>query len=312
MLFAPAIWQTENGLQASLRVLSVFNAASVHILQRELDQETQGFVARDVLSKEAWLKSVIKGVDEKSPRWRHMLVLGGLLIGFENQDRKTLPGDLRTTLGDALVKATNLALVETTPKQELVTGSIALVLSHVFDFLVDREKRQINHDLLIQGLIRSPFLSREGLHWGYFLGTMDPDVVQSSEKNFNWSSKSSTFFQIQRLASSPLVVALGPLSRLTAFSIGCVTDINQLIVMIEDMSEFTRCLSVQWRQNKLSELDAAEEDDFLAEETLKTTLPVLWQVLRSTLFAIVISLRSLLGRVLADWRLAVCKGETWS
>ena len=73
--------------------------------------------------------------------------------------------------------------------------------------------------------------------------------------------------------------------------------------MITDLSAFTRSLCVQWRQNKLSEIDITEESMFLSEESLRTTIPLLWRVLNSSMYAIVIVLRSLLGRVLGDNRI---------
>jgi hypothetical protein len=35
------------------------------------------------LRYEAWVKAVAEGADDKSPRWRHTLLLGGILMGFE-------------------------------------------------------------------------------------------------------------------------------------------------------------------------------------------------------------------------------------
>lgn len=66
---------------------------------------------------------------------------------------------------------------------------------------------------------------------------------------------------------------------------------------------------VQWRQNKLSEVDISEEAEFLDEASLKTTIPILWRLLKTSLFSIIIVLRAVLGRVLNDRLLAAddCK-----
>lgn len=70
--------------------------------------------------------------------------------------------------------------------------------------------------------------------------------------------------------------------------------------MLQDLVEFTRSLSIQWRQNKLSEVDGSEEVDFLTEEALKTPLPLLWRVLRSALYTIINVLTAYTRRLLAE------------
>ena len=251
----------------------------------------------------------MKGADDRSPRWKHLLLLGGLLLGFENQDRRGLPPALRRTLEDAIITAGNLALQTGEEDNELSELTTAVVLSNVSDILSDTVRSRINHDLILPLLIRTMFFTRGGLEWGYFLGTMDADVVQAAGNKFNWSSKSSTYIQSQHVVSGPLIASLGSLSRLAAFCIDNVRDVDLLFEMTSDISAFSRSLSVQWRQNKLSEIDITEENIFLDEETLKTTLPLLWQVLKSTLFAVIIVQRSLLGRVLGDARMSAREGK---
>lgn len=46
-----------------------------------------------------------------------------------------------------------------------------------------------------------------------------------------------------------------------------------------------------------------KESIYLSEETLKATIPILWRVLKSIMFTIIIVLRSLLGRLLGDKRI---------
>jgi len=109
--------------------------------------------------------------------------------------------------------------------------------------------------------------------------------------------------------SGPLMSALGSLSRLTACSVEQVQQVDLLLRALADMSNFARCLCVQWRLNKLSEIDHAEEPVYLNDETMRTTLPRLWRVLRSSLFSIVTILRALLGRVLNDPNMPLDKGN---
>ena len=304
ILSAPAIWCNPDGLRTPLRILSVFNVASIQKLENETPLKVVApYPASEGLAKEEWVKAVIKGANDRSPRWKHLLLLGGLLLGFESQDRHSLSPSLRRTLEGAIVKAGNLALLAMEEDNRLSATSIAVVLSNVFDVLGNHERSGINHELLLPLLIRTIFFTKGGLDWGYFLGTLDADITQTTDNKFNWSPKSSTYFQFQRMASGPLVGALGALSRLTAFCVEKARSADLLLTMTSDLSAFARSLGVQWRQNKLSEIDVTEEGTFLHDETLNTTLPPLWQVLKSTLFAVVIVQRSLLGRILSDGQL---------
>ena len=309
ILSAPAIWYSPDGLRTSIHILSVFNAASIQILENETQSSPSlPYLAREGLDKEAWVKAVVKGADDRSPRWKHLLLLGGLLLGFENQDRHGLPPALRRTLEDAVITAGNLALQTREEDSELSALTTTVVLSNVSDILSDAVRSRIDHDLLLPLLVRTMFFTKGGLEWGYFLGTMDSDVVQTIGNKFNWSPKSSSYVQVQRMVSGPLVASLGSLSRLTAFCVDNVKNVDLLFTMTSDISAFSRSLSVQWRQNKLSEIDVTEENVFLHEESLKSSLPLLWQVLKSILFAIIIVQRSLLGRVLGDSRMSTREG----
>lgn len=309
-LSAPAIWCNPDGLHTPLRILSVFNVASIQKLENEIPLKAVApYPAREGLVKEEWVKAVVKGADDRSPRWKHLLLLGGLLLGFESQDRHGLPPSLRRTMEGAIVKAGNLALQDIEEDDQLSATSIAVVLSNVFDILGSRERSGINHESLLPLLIRTIFFTKGGLDWGYFLGTLDADITQTTDNKFNWSPNSSTYFQLQRMASGPLVGALGALSRLTAFCVENVRSADLLLTMIGDLSTFARSLGVQWRQNKLSEIDITEEGTFLHDVTLNNTLPPLWQVLKSTLFAVIIIQRSLLGRILGDGQLSSDDGR---
>ena len=247
---------------------------------------------------------MLNGADDRSPRWRHLLVIGGLLLGFEGQNREALSPSLKRVLERALIKAANLALEETRTGAELGAHCVALVLNHTFELLSDYERSQVDYDVLMPLLIRSTYRSTEGLESGYFLGTIDTDIIQVADRKFSWSAKSSTFVRLQRLASRPLVSSIGPMSRLIAHTTENVRDPGVLRAMVNDLCAFTRTVAIQWRQNKLSEVDMSEEAVFLTDEALRTTLPVLWKVLKTTMFATVIALQAIMGRVLNDATLA--------
>lgn len=304
LLSAPSIWQRPDGLRTTIRILSIFNSAAIQLVrQEEAPVLSPSVQTRSALGREEWAFAVIKGADDRSPRWRHLCVLAGLLIGFEGREQQIISTSLRKILESATVKAVNLALQDGEVNTEFAGNSTAIMLSHVIDLLSDWEKTNLNHDLLLPILYHAPFFAKEGLHSGYFLSTIDADVVQSAGNKFDWSAKSSTYVQCQRMATGPLVTSLGSMSRLIAFSVENVQNVELLFTMIKDVMAFTRILGVQWQQNKLSEIDLAEEATFLSDETLRKTLPLLWRVLKSSMFAIVIVLRSLLGRVLGDAKL---------
>ena len=73
---------------------------------------------------------------------------------------------------------------------------------------------------------------------------------------------------------------------------------------LNDLESFARTLHAQWRLTKLSEIDVSEENLYLDRETLDKTSPSLWKLLRLTLYAAVIILRSALGRLIGDSALA--------
>ena len=229
--------------------------------------------------------------------------MGGLLLGLATQDGERLSLSVKHTIEGAIVKAVNLALRDSASDNPLAVKTLAVVLSHVFDLLGENHKHELDHDLLLPRLCHSAFFDIEGLHSGYFLGTMDADVIQATSSKFDWSTKSATYTRVQRVASGPLFESLGSMSRLIAFSAENVENLDLLAVMIQDISAFARCLCVQWRQNKLSEIDITEETTFLSDETLRTSLPLLWRVLKSSMFASIVILRSVLGRALRDSKL---------
>lgn len=311
LLAAPAIWLQPDGLRTSLSFLGVFNSATIRTAERERASYAENTHRvsthpqfEPTMPLEEWVLSVIKGADERSSRSRHLLVLGGLLIGFGSQEEEHLSTSLQPTLEGAFVTAANLALAEARDTDELSQANIALILNHAFPHLADQERARIDYDRLLPILMHCTLHSTEGLGSAYFVGVADADVRQISEKQFKWDESSSSYGQVQRILTGPLISALGPLSRLIAHTVENVRDSWLVLSVTEDIAEFSQTLLVQWRQNKLSEIDVSEEPVFLDEETRKTTVPTLWKLLRSTLYGLVIVLRSVVGRQIGDAVLA--------
>ncbi|PYI08924.1 hypothetical protein BO78DRAFT_363827 [Aspergillus sclerotiicarbonarius CBS 121057] len=305
LLAAPAIWEDSVDLLAYRKILSVFNTAAIAIVQSEASDDPRiPYNKHRKIEREDWVKAVVNGADEKSPRWRHTILIGGILLGFEGQNRQGLPWHVRRKLERALVTAAQLALEELDPRNEMDGRCVTMVLNYCFELLSDSEKSRLDYDLWLPVMINSTYASPEGLEGGYFLGTVDKDVVEAPGKQFQWSAQSDTFTRISAISSSPLVSALGPLSRLMAHAIENVKDPGLVAQTLDHLTDFVRTLMVQWRLNKLSEVDRAEEAEFLDPESLKTTIPSLWRLLRSCLYSIVIVLRAVLGRVINDHVLA--------
>ncbi|KAL9080653.1 MAG: hypothetical protein Q9157_000629 [Trypethelium eluteriae] len=308
LLLSPAIWERPDGLQTCLRMLSLFHSAALGKIQQQEEwrgaqigsEHTSQLAQANGLQCEEWIKAVIGGADEKSDRWQHLLVIGGMLIGLESRESVGLTRSLKLTLESALVKAANLALEHEAHECGLGSTCVALVLNHTFPILSDSERIRLNYDRLLPLLVEAILFSPEGLESGYFLGTVDLDIIQVQKQKFNWSSESDSFRRVQRISSRPLMSSMGPLSRLIAHAVENVKHIQLIQEVLENLVVFSKTLLSQWRQNKLSEVDVAEESLFLTDETFKTTLPVLWQLLRSALFGMVVVLRGILSRVLSD------------
>ncbi|KAK4945690.1 hypothetical protein LTR10_015038 [Elasticomyces elasticus] len=285
----------------SRQIFSVFYTAVLRLIEDK--QSPAHAQLRSDLPVREWVKAIVKGADERSPRWRHTLLIGGLLLAFQSRKFEELPSDLRNKLEAALVTASNLALLQkdSEPNCEL---PVIFVLNHTFPLLSDYHRSQVQFDLLLPILVNATFFSREGLEQGYWLGAIDNDVRQFSGQKFNWSTRSKSFSKINEIKSRSLVAPLGALSRLMAHCIDNVQDGSLIVYSTNRIAEFARTLATSWRQNKLSEVDPREEAQYLDQETINQTLPVLLQLLRNTVFAAVITLRSVVGRTLCDSTLA--------
>jgi hypothetical protein len=294
--------------------MGVFHSATLAVLKKENEAELRkekDYIQQypqhpeeEALPREEWARAVIKGADERSQRWKHVIVLGGLLVGFGPAEDGRLSNSMRAIIEHALVQATNLALNEARHGDELDAQCVALALNHSFPLLSDYERTQIDFNLLLPVLIGSAFFSNEGLQSAYFLGAIDLDITVGKNNQLHWPMKSSSYFQVERILARPLVASLGPLSRLISYAVENVTDSWVVQTMVEDLAGFTKSLINQWRQSGLSMIDAHAEALRLSEETMTKTVPALWKLLKASLFALVIVLRGAVGRVLNDGVLA--------
>lgn len=311
LLHSPALWNGEFDLETCRRILSVFNTAAISVVHNETPQQgpPSSNIQRRGLGREEWVKAVVQGADDKSPRWRHCILLGGILLGMEGQDRRNLPSHLRKKLESGLMTAFQLSLNELDSYPRVARYCIALVMNYTFELLADSERSRLDYNIALPLLVDTAFFSPAGFESGYFLGAIDRDMRETPSKKFEWQAQSPTFLHIRAITAKPLISSLGPLSRLIAHGIENCQAQGRVVQAVDSLLNFSRTLMVQWRQNKLSEVDISEEAEFLDEASLKTTIPVLWRLLKTSLFSIIIVLRAVLGRVLNDRLLAAddCK-----
>ncbi|KAF2852691.1 hypothetical protein T440DRAFT_488222 [Plenodomus tracheiphilus IPT5] len=319
LLTAPALWDRPDGVRTPLRLLSVFHAAVTTLINHHHEvrykkapelQPGQPLVGGG-LSLDEWIRAIVAGADERSQRWKHLVVLGGLLIGIGNLEEQGLDlywvSAIRKRVEAALVRATNLALIEVRERSEtdgLGGQTITLVLNHTFGCLADIERAQLDYDLLLPVLIGTAYYSSEGFQSAYFLGGLDLDVRVAQSGRLDWNKLSSSYRQVENIMNRPLVASMGPLSRLIAHSVENAKNPWIIQTMMDDLASFARALTTQWRQIKFSDIDPAEEAAQLEEEALNITTPKLWNLLKAALFATTIILRGVLIRTLGDRTLA--------
>lgn len=300
LLTAPAIWGRRDGMRTCYRIISIYNTAAIHVRRNELENAKNKGPQRagGGLGSDAWAAAVLKGADDQSGRWQHLLVFTGVLMGMESGNRHSLSSSMRATVERAVVTATNLALQIREPEPPAPSAPVALALNFVFPLLSESSRWGIDCDALIPVATRA-MLGGECLQDSIFLGSIDLDVRQSEHK-FMWAEDSPSFRHIAQLEQKPLVSGLGPLSRLLAHAVQHAHDSAVVLQLQDDLVAFTGRLLQHWQANKLSELEGSEEDIFLTPETLKTTWPALWQFLKKIMYGIVAVLQAVVARSLLD------------
>lgn len=323
-LTAPAIWhRSRPALDADplrdtcLRILSVYNTAAIHVRRNELENDEkhkeESLTARWLaawmqqqqippvgggIKSEAWARAVVKGADERSSRWQHLLVLAGILMGFEGDERRSLSLRMRGTLEQAVVTAANLALRTLDREPPIAKAAVVLALNWAFPLLSDMSREVIDCDALLPVAIQC-LLGDTGLQGGLFLGTIAADVKQAGSQ-LEWPEAAHSFLALRRVASKPLVETAGPLSKLIAYAVERTRN-HQLVLQTQnELLRFAASLLGQWRSTRLAEVDVGDEGVLLTGTTLQVTWPTLWRLLTNVLFAVAAILRSITARSLLD------------
>ncbi|KAI0480242.1 peroxin 8 [Xylariaceae sp. FL0804] len=319
-LTARAIWQAPpGGLRTCLRVLGVYNTAAIRVRRNELDNTAAAAAAAagrtfwsgqrqqppppavgSGVRAEAWARAVAKGLDDRSPRWQHALVLAGVLVGMESGERASLSRGLRATLEQAVVTAANLALEDPARTGPLGRGAVVLALTYAFPLLSDPAKQLLNGNVLPPAVIEAA-LGEEGFQHGAFIDAIANDVVPS--RGIVWTGASPSVARLQHVESRPLVQNMGSVSRLAAFAIQTATDTNVVLHVQEELQVFTAQLLEKWGRCALSTVDMAVEAATLSPEVLQRPWPMLWRLLRKVMYTVVAILQPIVGRSLLDSRL---------
>ncbi|KAI1188703.1 hypothetical protein F5B17DRAFT_255999 [Nemania serpens] len=303
-LNARSIWQQpEGGLRTCLRIVSIFNTAAVHVRRNELHNATlpsgQPPSGSRVRAGE-WARAVAKGLDDRSSRWQHTLVLAGVLMGMEGEEKRSLSWSLRATLERAVVTAANMALEEHPQAGGLGRGAVVLALTYAFPLLSGANKALLNGDALLPAVVQA-MLGEEGFEHGEFIRAIQLDIASAG--SLGWSAASPSVSHIQQLESRPLSQNMGPLSRLGAFAVEHARDSNLVLGIQDELLSFTAGVLEKWEHCPLSLVDLSVEQVKLSPETLQGPWPMLWQLLRKVMFSVVAIMQPIVGRCLLDPRL---------
>ncbi|KAI4596544.1 hypothetical protein KJ359_005300 [Pestalotiopsis sp. 9143b] len=300
LLTSRAIWEQPDGLRTCLRIISVFNTAAKHVIQNEEDNAKLVWGQKPTgsgLRPEAWARAVAKGADERSARWKHLLVLTGILLGMESNDRRTLSSGLKSTLERAVVTAANMALGDAVQTQEFGTSALVLSLTYAFPVMSEWNKSSLNCDLLLPATLRV-MTGPDGFQRGDFLRTISAGNVAGHEPFYRASLDS--FAGVQQVASRPLVQNMGPLSRVAAFAVEHASDARAVLQAQDHLLALSNDLLQKWRQCPFSAIDVSFESTVLDPEIQQGPWTILWQLLKKAMYAIVATAQPMIGRCLLD------------
>ena len=302
-LVARSIWQQPDGLRTCLRIISIFNTAAIHVRRNELDNANlpagQPLVGGGV-SAEVWARAVAKGLDDRSSRWQHTLVLAGILMGMEGEDRRSLSWSLRSNLEQAVATASNLALEDNSRTGALGRGAVVLALTYAFPLLSNAHKALLNGNALLPAVVEA-MLGEEGFQNGEFIRAVEHDITPP--RSTGWPANSPSVGRIKQLESRPLAQNMGPLSRLGVFAVEHAADSNIVLNAQDSLLLFTASVLEQWEHCALSIVDLSVESVKLSPELLQGPWPMLWQLLQKIMFTVVSTLQPIVGRCLLDPRL---------
>lgn len=301
LLTAPAIWQQPGGVRVSMRVMSIYNTAAARVHDHEIAWSTRKEPHHEGggIRCEEWTRAVAKGADDRSRRWQHLLVLTGVLMGMEGNNRASLSRGLRNTLEQAVVTAANLALERQLEDGPVAAASVVVALNFAFPLLSDHHRSLINCNTLLPLAVWT-ITANEGFAEGQFLDAIGQEISQSPTNQLAWSPTTPSFRFLQELEKRPVLSNIGPLSRLVGFAVQGATDTGVVLQAQDALLLFTRKILDSWQRNRFSDVDPANEGTVLTAETLRSTWPTLWPLLQKLMFGVVAMLQAIVSRSLLD------------
>lgn len=300
LLTAPAIWHRNDGPKTALRVIGIYHTAAVRVRDHEIEaSKHKGPSEGGGLRCEEWTRAVVKGADDRSRRWQHLLVLTGVLLGMEGNERQALSRALRNTLEQAVVMAANLALEGNVEDGPAAAASIIVALNFAFPILSEFHRAQINCNALLPIAVWA-ITGEEGFCDAQFLRVVSRDTTLQPGHVFSWSERSPSCQLLREMDKQPLMANMGPLSKLTAFAVQHATDTPLVLQAQDALLVFTARVLDAWQKNRFSEIDPAFEASNLSPETLQTTWPLLWQLFRKLMFGTTAVLQAIVARSLLD------------
>ncbi|KAL6404035.1 peroxisomal membrane protein PEX17 [Ilyonectria robusta] len=218
---------------------------------------------------------------------------------MEGDERRSLSRSLRNTLEGAVVTAANLALETQLADGPVAGASIVMALNFAFPLISDYHRSLINCNALLPLAVWA-ITAEEGFCQGQFLADIGAEVAESPSHQLAWSPMTPSFRQLQELDKRPIMANMGPLAKLTGYVVQQVTDTRVVLQAQDALLDFTCKVLGAWQRNRLSEVDPAIEGAALTPETLSSTWPALWALLRKLMFGVVAMLQSIVSRSLLD------------
>ena len=281
--------------------MEAFTTAASHILRQDDSGVSRQTIAlKSSLPPDQWVSAVLRGIDDHTPQWKQVVLVGALLRALNIEGLPSLLDLERGKLSLNLASTTLQFLQQRDVDDDVASTAVVVVLSSVFNSLDQSSKALLRYEELVPLLYKELFFGHHGLHAGYFLSNIDNDVAEAAHRRVQWPVKSQTFQRLREMSKSPIVAHLGPLSSLLAYGAASATESGSIRDLANALVSFARSLNLQWRQNKLSEIASSDEISLLTEETLQDTFPALWQILRVTVSAIIVILRSVTDRMLFE------------
>ncbi|KHN99674.1 peroxisomal membrane protein Pex17 [Metarhizium album ARSEF 1941] len=300
LLTAPAIWQRNDGAKTAMRVIGIYHNAAVRVRDNQLRGAKPGDPSeRGGLRCDEWTRAVVKGADEGSRRWQHLLVLTGVLVGMEGHGRNSLSRSLRNALEQAVVTAANLALEGNVQDGPAAAVSVVTALNLALPVLSESHRAQIDCNTLLPIAVWA-ITGEEGFCDAQFLRVVNQDTTRQPGNVLSWPERSSSCQLLQQMEKQPLMANMGPLSKLAAFAVQHATDTTVVMQAHDALLVFTARVLDAWQKNCFSEIDSASESSRLTSETAQTTWPLLWQVLRKLMFGTTAVLQAIVARSLLD------------